>query len=318
MRRLGRLAAAVGFFVLLVAGGTLVVLCVSLLIGYLPYSDRPGPGWHAAGLSAEDLKFFLSWERLLLPSVAIWGLVLGALGQVLGAFRAPRWFVAIVGAVLGGYLSLLTVAGVGWYIAIAAVPVYAAGLAGAVFGALLLPRYSLLKKDTRTTRAQWIGILGTTVGVIVGIYLLILAPRYSQQLSIEFARVDPGGEPLEPSLKTSGLNEAEKALIQGLFPKGVLRFGMSGSLSGGEGPQARMLVVVTGPLLGHNTLRQPKGGAVVYVQSGSEWRRYPEGGKLLSQTVEFWPTTGKPQSVTVRYGPGPPTDFMWFIPRASQ
>src|ERR1700674_315761 len=92
IRRLGRLLASAGIYIGFVVGGTLLVLVGSSVIGYLPYSDRPGPGWHGAGLNAQELKFFLSWCILLVPSVAFWGVVLAVIGQTLAVCRSPLWF----------------------------------------------------------------------------------------------------------------------------------------------------------------------------------------------------------------------------------
>ena len=315
IRRFAHAAISVGLYVVVVIGGTLLVLIASSLIGYLPYSDRPGPGWHSAGLTKEELRFFLSWSTMLLPGVAFWGAVLAILGQALALFRSPRWFLALIGALLGGYLALLTVASVGWYIAIAAAPVYVAGVLGVLFGVFVLPRVSIGRvKQPAPSRLQWLGIATLTVGAVAGTYLLFLAPRYSQQLSLEFIRVEPSEQQLEVSLEKSSLTDAEKNLLKTLFPHGIVRFGMTGFSGGGGGASARMLIVVTDRLPARSKLQEPKGGSLVYVQSGAAWKRYPEGAKLLSDTVEFWPAAHE-SKVAVKYGIGEPTEFAWFIPR---
>jgi hypothetical protein len=317
MKRLGRLLATAGLYIACVVGGTLLVLVGSSLIGYLPYSDRPGPGWHGAGVNWQELRFFLSWSLLLLPSVAIIGLALAVFGQVLAALRSPRWFLALVGALIGGYLALIAVVGAGWYIAIAATPVYAAGVFGLLFGILLFPRWSIGKADRAAPRTvNWLASGALTALAIGAIYLRFLAPHYSQELILDFVRIDPGEQPLASSLEHSNLSESEKVLLTEMFPVGVARFGMSASVGGGRGPQARMVVVFTGPLSTRTSLREPKGGGLVYVQSGSTWKRYPEQGPLLSDVVEFWPSASVGK-ITVKYSAGEPTDFGFFVPGAS-
>lgn len=138
------------------------------------------------------------------------------------------------------------------------------------------------------------------------------APRYSQQLSLEFIRIDPSDQPLEASLGASSLSAEEMSLLKKLFPRGVVRFGMSRTSGLGGGAWARMLVVVTDSLPPRSALRQPRGEDLVYVQSGFAWKRYPDSANLLADTVEFWPS-GHGDTVVVRFGPGNPTEFAWFI-----
>jgi hypothetical protein len=142
------------------------------------------------------------------------------------------------------------------------------------------------------------------------------APRYSQQLSLEFIRIDPSDQPLEASLGASSLSDEERSLLKKLFPRGAVRFGMSGTSGLGGGARARMLVVVTDSLPPRSALRQPKGEDLVYIQSASAWKRYPDSANLLADTVEFWPS-GHGDTIVVRFGPGKPKEFAWFIPRPS-
>jgi hypothetical protein len=210
---------------------------------------------------------------------------------------------------------MVVVASAGWYIAIAAAAVYAAGAFGGLFGALLFPRLSIVGgAQTRPTLWHRIAVIALTGGAIAGVYIVVLVPRFSQQLSYEFIRIDSSDQPLGSSLQTSGLTDAEKALLTKLYPRGVVRFGMSGFAGGSGGAQARMLIVVNAPLSARSALRQPKGQGVVYVQQGASWRRYPETSKLLGDTMEFWPSSGG-DKVTVKLGPGRPSEFNWFIPK---
>src|SRR5665213_2832862 len=55
-------------------------------VGYLPYSDRPGPGWQPAHLPSKDeLRFFLSFAQALLPGSALYGGMFGLAGLLFGA-----------------------------------------------------------------------------------------------------------------------------------------------------------------------------------------------------------------------------------------
>ncbi len=60
-------------------------------VGYLPYSDRPGPGWQTPHLpSGQELGFFAGLAVLLLPATGIIGMVFAAADACsdIVAFRA--------------------------------------------------------------------------------------------------------------------------------------------------------------------------------------------------------------------------------------
>ena len=60
--------------------------------GYLPYSDRPGPGWQLPHLpTLGEMRFFVGFAFLLLPATAIYGLIFAAAGFALGFCLLPRW-----------------------------------------------------------------------------------------------------------------------------------------------------------------------------------------------------------------------------------
>jgi hypothetical protein len=140
------LLKSVGLYLLVVVGGLFCFLSLAPVFGYLPYSDRPGPGWFGRfpGVTWSDFwsgfMFFLGWVALLVPYAVVAGLLLFVIARLLERFRVPRIAVAVVAALLAGFVSGYIVAGIGWYISIAAPPVYFAMILGIVFGAWLLPR----------------------------------------------------------------------------------------------------------------------------------------------------------------------------------
>src|SRR5260370_15455642 len=122
----------------------LVLLLGCSAVGYLPYSDRPGPGWgnvaaHVPRL--EEIQYFGAWTIYLVPMCAFWGSVLFFLGAWAAWFKTPRWLIWVSGALFYGFLTLLATDAAGWYIAIAPFPVYGTGVAGALFRALILPHF---------------------------------------------------------------------------------------------------------------------------------------------------------------------------------
>lgn len=114
-------------------------------VGYLPYSDRPGPGWgnvpaHMPGL--DEIKYFASWGILVIPMCTLSGSFLFLLTVWLGWFGVPKWLIRLSGGLIWGFLAVLATTAAGWYIAISVVPCDGAGLAAMIFGAIVLPRFS--------------------------------------------------------------------------------------------------------------------------------------------------------------------------------
>ena len=139
------LLRAVGLYLAFVVGGVLCFLSLAPVVGYIPYSDRPGPGWvgRFPGVSWSEflggLMFQVGWATLLLPYAAVIGVILFAVARGMERIGAPRAVVATLSALLAGLVSGYIVAGIGWCIAIAAPPIYFAMALGAVFGAWCLP-----------------------------------------------------------------------------------------------------------------------------------------------------------------------------------
>ncbi len=133
-------------YLAVVLGGTSLFLIVAPVIGYLPYSDRPGPGWYGlfAGASLEGLLrsfgFVLGWAILALPSslfaiVPTWSVV-----RLFEWAGLPRLLNAGVGALVGGFTTLYFVLGMGWYIALDSYTPLLSALLGALVGARYVPR----------------------------------------------------------------------------------------------------------------------------------------------------------------------------------
>src|ERR1051326_1838881 len=67
--------------------------------GYLPYSDRPGPGWQLPHLPAvSELNFFMGFAFLALPVAGVYGLSFSIAGLILGLCSLPRWGLRVLAA----------------------------------------------------------------------------------------------------------------------------------------------------------------------------------------------------------------------------
>jgi hypothetical protein len=139
-------SVCMALYCLTVVACALLVLLGCSALGYLPYSDRPGPGWgnvpmHLPGLN--EIGYFGDWAVAgLLPVCGFWGSVFFFFGAWSGWFGTPKWLIRAMGGVFCGFLAVLATAGAGWYIAIAVVVPNITGVAGVLFGALILPRFA--------------------------------------------------------------------------------------------------------------------------------------------------------------------------------
>ena len=132
----------VALFIGVVIGGTVLFMIVAELVGYLPYSDSPGPGWVGIPSFAEVehvVSFGLGFGVICVPTTAIYGSLLFLIVRAMESVHIWRWLVVTVAALAAGFLSQFIIGGVGWLIAIGAVPVIVAAALGLIYGAFLLP-----------------------------------------------------------------------------------------------------------------------------------------------------------------------------------
>lgn len=155
-------------YVFVVSAGTVLLLLGSSAVGYLSYSDRPGPGWgmppHLPGL--DEIGYFSGWAVLLLPMCYFFGVLLFAFVTWITWLNAPSWLIRVAVAVFCAGVSMLSVAAAGWYIAIAPFVTNCVGVFGLLFGAFVLPRMSFSRKLQLTFMARAAGIGIACLGMI--------------------------------------------------------------------------------------------------------------------------------------------------------
>ena len=190
-----KLVTSVLLYGLVLGGGVFVLLVVTSAVGYLPYSDRPGPGWFSPHLpSLQELGFFGSWVFFFVgPFALLWGAILFAFISVTGWLGAPKLLLRILGGLFAAALGLLGIASAGWYIAISAVGGFGGGVIGLVYGVFLLPRFAVIREQQRRWW-QWVAIGCATLLLGAGIVYPLLPDRNALQLEVSVMRLVPGQE----------------------------------------------------------------------------------------------------------------------------
>ena len=117
---LGRqFALSVLVYEVVVIGGIALFMTAGMLIGYLPYTDRPGPGWYGPSQTIGEIPMVGQWLRLRPWVPPIYG---GAIFVVIKGLslvpRLPRAIVRIAGAILAAAAAVVWVLATGWYFAL--------------------------------------------------------------------------------------------------------------------------------------------------------------------------------------------------------
>jgi hypothetical protein len=280
-----------GLYCLVLLGGILLLLVGCALVGYLPYSDRPGPGWGAPHLPGwEEIRFYMGWEFLVVPVLLFWGTIFFAFARLIAWLRVPRWLLGLSAGILCGLLSLVVTAGVGWYISIAAFPVYGAGVLGLLFGCVVLPRFAPKEKGVKWP--AWLRAIGATTAMLAlgaAIIYPILPERDSQELEVVFVRLGPEMGLITVDSDKLSVDDIKRLRSIGL--RGSVRVGMQASKTTGNGSRhARAIIVLRERLETRVDLREPKATTVVYVQDGKNWNMYPPGARTIDKKISFWPS----------------------------
>lgn len=318
-RRVGRFLFdwmnSLGLFAVVVAGGTFLFLVSSTIVGFLPYSDRPGPGWGRGAFNWHEVGFFVGWLPLLIYPLLFLGLSLFPFARLLGWFRAPRLLLRVFGALFSGTAALIAVLAGGWYIAISESAALAGALSGMIYGALLLPRFSGAPRSGINNWKHWVGVAATIIacGAIIGRPLL---PREKEQsLEVLYVRIVPGPEDLTTNARSAGLTHEELGLLKSLGLSGTLHVGME-QATGNSPMEARVVVVFTGELHSRAELRQPLKTHVLYIEQGDNWKMYPPNAPTIRNKLKFWPSSADPSKIEAQLDPavGPPFSFSWNLP----
>lgn len=250
--------------------------------GYLPYSDRPGPGWQRPHLpSKEELQFFLGFALFLLRGSALYGGLFAALAGLLGFCRTPRWGLRLIATPLAFLSSGIMMAAAGWMIAISSMGVYAAAICGGLWGLLIFPR--LVPRASYTPPLS-LRLIAPLILLAIGGYWLIsplLPNRALTNAKVEIIKRNAtDGAPL--SLAYLGPGFASNVKDANRYASvSRMEFTTDGK------NQVRVLLIVDDPQPVAHTFVLPRTGTLVYRQSHGVWDEEQPGGKPSDISVRL-------------------------------
>jgi hypothetical protein len=244
--------------------------------GYLPYSDRPGPGWQLPHLpTGEEMRFFVGFAFLLLPVTTIYGLIFAVAGLALGFCLLPRWGLRVIGAPTALVSTGLMMAAGGWMIAISSMGIYIAAGCGALWGLFVFP--GLIPRMSPTLPIA-LRIALPALMLAGGTYWLVKPLLPDPELTnakIEVIRRDDAG------VQLSGV---DLSYVGPSITKEVKGAGKYVSVSRMEFTtdgrnQVRVLLIIDDARPISNTFLLPRSGDAVYRQSREKWNKVQTDGR---------------------------------------
>jgi len=269
------LGTAVLFSVAVALGTSLAMLLASCM-GYLSYSDRPGPGWwaHVHWPSLVEIGTYLGFAPWFAYFCLFFGLGLFILSLVLGFAACPKWLNRVIGALISTCCAGLAIAGAGWYLALAPIGPDVAMVIGLIYGILLFPRFVVSQKWRVPV---WLRAVAIGASVALFGYWIVspfLPKKTLPSLAIQLDRLTPSddtyriGDP-----RFLGQDVQRKVATLGL--KGQMHGGIGSFMGSSDNPQVDVLLVALEPISREYKLELPADGYVVYVLKGGQWTPYP-------------------------------------------
>ena len=254
-------------------------------MGYLPYSDRPGPGWwgrvHWPSLAeAGTYLCFAPWFGYF---CLIFGVGIFLLSLVLGFASSPKWLNRILGGVISVLAAGLAVAGAGWYFALAEIGPDVAMLFGLIYGAFLFPRFVFLR-ERRLPMWLRAGVISlTSAAFIFWIVSPLLPHKPIPQINFQLNRITPGNQ-VYSKVTEQFLGAGIAKEVAGLGIVGDVHGGIGGGGGGGGGGDSRhplnVLLIALEPIDREFKLQLPQSGYVVYVLKDHQWIAHPVFSKV--------------------------------------
>lgn len=287
-----RFAGTALLFAAVVSAGTSLVLLVSSCLGYLPYSDRHGPGWWGRvhwPLWSEFVTYigFAPWFAYF---CLFFGFGLFGLCLVLGIASTPRWLNRLVGAVIAAPAAGLAVASAGWYMALAAIGPDAAIVFGLLYGVFLFPCFI---ESRPKLMPAWARITAVCCAMALFSYWIIspfLPHEPLPPINYDLVRVTPGEKEVT-STSFVGSEIATELAVMNLRGNVHGGIGGGGGGSGQNAPPIDMELIALEPITSEVKLVIPKSGHVIYVLKNGTWTAHPSIVQKDKRTLTLEPGT---------------------------
>jgi hypothetical protein len=307
-------------FSALVGAGTCLVLLAASSFGYLPYSDRPGPGWysHAHFPTWEEVRIYFGFTSFFAYFVFFQGCVIYVLSLILNLSKPPRWLVRTIGGIVSFLAAGLAVLGAGWYIALAPIGSYAAATIGLLYGIFLFPKS--LHPRTKELAVLWRYSLTSAASLsVIGWLLFPLLPRKPvPEINYQLDRLVSSEERTEMTVPSwLGTEIPIEASKLGLH--GTLHSGIGGAGASSDSSSINILLIAQEPIRQEYSLELPAQGYVVYTLQNGAWTPHPALIKKDKRRLRVLPGLDpKFEGGRTQIGDSfDPTPFTWYptIPR---
>ena len=295
MQRLKSLAWRFAGTALLFSGivgiGTSVVLLLSSSFGYLPYSDRPGPGWwgRVHWPSWAEFATYIGFSPWFAYFCLYFGLGLFGLSLVLSVAASPRWLNRLLGGSIAAAAAGLAVMSAGWYLALAEIGPDAAIIIGLLYGVFLFPRFIQPRPQPI---AMWIRIGAVSCTVALFLYWVVmpfLPTKPVPEISYNLVRVT-AGERVVVAASHQGPGISNE--LAALNLRGETHGGIGGSVSSGQDvPHIDVELIALEPITKEVQLAVPETGYVLYVLKNGTWTAHPMVLKKDKRTLTVEPGT---------------------------
>jgi hypothetical protein len=287
-----RFAGTALLFSAVVGVGTSFVLLLSSCFGYLPYSDRPGPGWwgRVHWPSWNEFTSYIGFTPWFAYFCLFFGLGLFGLCLVLGVASTPRWLNRLLGGAIAAPAAGLAVTAAGWYFALAAIGPDAAIVLGLIYGVFLFPRFIESRPRPMPVWARITVVCCATALFSYWIISPFLPHEPLPPINYDLVRVTPG-EKAVTSTSFVGSEIATELAAMNLRGNVHGGIGGGGGGSGQNAPPIDMELIALEPITSEAKLVIPKSGHVIYVLKNGTWTAHPSIVQKDKRTLTLEPGT---------------------------
>ncbi len=256
------------------------------IVGYLPYSDRPGPGWYGPHLpSWSEVSFYLGFAVYFAYYFVFWAPLLFVFARLLNWSGAPRWLFRTLAGLASGVLCLVLAAAAGWYVAISAFAVDVAGILGIFYGVVSMVWCTPEARPDRSAALRWIVAPVLFVVFLGALAYQLLPAKDAQSMDINVLTVEPGSQSIRDDARHLGLTDTQITFLESSGLHGKLRQSSQFSQSiGNTSKHAKAIVVFTTPGRDVVHFQSPKATTVLYLQTERQWVKFPNDAALLKKT----------------------------------